>query len=304
MKKSLLIIAFALALTGLATAFAAPPAADRGNVNPLVLERARAYGTERLDLIVTFDSPPAGLERAAVANLGGQVKRSFRSIPAVSISLPAPAVERLARRAGVRWVTLDLPVQLHKNKSDGGSNRPPENGGDNQTVFCGENVTIAMIDSGIQSTHPDLAGRVVMETNFVLGSSATTDKWGHGTHVAGIMVGTGAASGGNYVGVSPCAKLYSARVLEKDGSGLTSDVIAGIDDVISNRNIYDIRVVPRQNPIRVEREGFAPPGSYRESGPVSSLTAPPDASILSRCSVESPPSSVGSDVSQRRGPAC
>ncbi|MEO3754032.1 S8 family serine peptidase [Streptomyces sp. B6B3] len=96
--------------------------------------------------------------------------------------------------------------------------------------FDGEGVSVAVVDSGIDATHPDLAGqgKVLAEANFSEAADAR-DRYGHGTHVASIAAGTGAASDGAYTGVAPGANLLSAKVLDDEGYGLDSGVIAGLE---------------------------------------------------------------------------
>jgi subtilisin family serine protease len=77
--------------------------------------------------------------------------------------------------------------------------------------FDGTGVKVAVVDSGIDADHPDLAGRVVAAENFTEGESDTLDRVGHGTHVAATIASTGAAPGG-YKGVAPGASLLSAKV--------------------------------------------------------------------------------------------
>ncbi len=94
--------------------------------------------------------------------------------------------------------------------------------------FDGSGVTVAVLDTGIDTTHPDLAGAVVAEANFT-SSDTTGDRFGHGTHVAGIITGSGAASGGTYVGVAPGAELLNGKVLNDFGFGQESEIIAGME---------------------------------------------------------------------------
>jgi len=98
----------------------------------------------------------------------------------------------------------------------------------------GSGVVVAVLDSGIDKNHPDLAGKVVGEVNFVDSERTTDDLLGHGTAVAGIIAGSGTASGGEYVGVAPGASLLNVRVIDSQGSGQISDIIAGIDWAIEN----------------------------------------------------------------------
>ncbi|NUR71004.1 MAG: S8 family serine peptidase [Hamadaea sp.] len=94
--------------------------------------------------------------------------------------------------------------------------------------FDGAGVTVAVLDSGYDATHPDLAGQVVNAKNFTTESGGAVDRNGHGTHVASTIAGTGAASGGTEKGVAPGAKLLVGKVLNYAGSGQDSWIIAGM----------------------------------------------------------------------------
>ncbi|MBB0233100.1 S8 family serine peptidase, partial [Streptomyces calidiresistens] len=92
----------------------------------------------------------------------------------------------------------------------------------------GEGVTVAILDTGIDATHPDLADRVVKQVNFT-DSPEIGDLFGHGTHVGSTVAGTGAASDGLYTGVAPGADLLDVKVLGGSGTGVESGVIAGME---------------------------------------------------------------------------
>lgn len=93
--------------------------------------------------------------------------------------------------------------------------------------YDGTGTKIAVVDTGIDATHPDLAGRVVAERNFS-GSPDAKDRVGHGTHVASTAAGTGAKDA-RFKGVAPGAQLINAKVLDDRGAGDDSGVIAGVD---------------------------------------------------------------------------
>ncbi|NHN49628.1 S8 family serine peptidase [Halostella sp. JP-L12] len=97
----------------------------------------------------------------------------------------------------------------------------------------GRNVTVAVLDTGIDATHPDLNGSVVHAADFT-GEGIENDPFGHGTHVAGIVAGDGTASNGTYVGVAPNASLINLRVLDDDGGGEKSDVIAAMEYAVND----------------------------------------------------------------------
>jgi serine protease AprX len=113
--------------------------------------------------------------------------------------------------------------------------------------YTGTGVGVAVVDSGI-AAHTALDTRVVAHVNLVSTEPGITgDPFGHGTHVAGIIGGNRTAA--TYVttayagGSAPSVKLIDVRVLGSQGSGLTSDVIAGIDWAVSHRTTYNIRVI-------------------------------------------------------------
>ncbi|MEV7872152.1 S8 family serine peptidase [Streptomyces sp. NPDC088124] len=100
--------------------------------------------------------------------------------------------------------------------------------------YDGTGVRIAVLDTGIDTTHPDLADRVIAEKDFS-GSSGTGDKQGHGTHVASTAAGTGARSGGAYKGVAPGARLLNGKVLDDSGFGSDSGAIAGMEWAVAQK---------------------------------------------------------------------
>ncbi|WP_427887819.1 S8 family serine peptidase [Kribbella sp. GL6] len=92
----------------------------------------------------------------------------------------------------------------------------------------GSGTTVAILDTGVDQTHPDLAGRIAETQSFVPGET-TEDVNGHGTHVASTVAGTGAASAGVEKGVAPAAHLAIGKVLNDGGSGAASWIIDGME---------------------------------------------------------------------------
>ncbi len=105
-------------------------------------------------------------------------------------------------------------------------------------------VGIAIIDSGIYPS-ADLAGRISAFYDFTAGGVAAqpSDAFGHGTHIAGLIAGNGKLSNGKYVGVATDARLIGLKVLNGEGVGYTSDVIAAIDFAITSRKALGIDVI-------------------------------------------------------------
>src|SRR5262249_50118204 len=102
---------------------------------------------------------------------------------------------------------------------------------------------VAVVDSGI-TPHAALGTKVVYNKSFVTGDPSTNDVYGHGTHIAGIIAGSNTFVTPLYTGgIAPSANLLNLRVLGNDGTGLTSDVIDGIEWAVNNRQTYNIRVI-------------------------------------------------------------
>ncbi|GAA4471294.1 S8 family peptidase [Phytohabitans houttuyneae] len=96
-----------------------------------------------------------------------------------------------------------------------------------QRGLTGKGVRVAVLDTGVDTDHPDLAGKVAVSRDFS-GKGSVEDGNGHGTHVASTVAGSGAASGGRYRGVAPDATLAVGKVLDDDGNGSFDAIIAGM----------------------------------------------------------------------------
>ena len=108
----------------------------------------------------------------------------------------------------------------------------------------GSGITVAVIDSGINTGHKAFAnGRVLLTKDFTGGDGQ--DHYGHGTHVAAIIAGQAGetAETRDYRGIAPGAYLLNLRVLGDDGSGTVSDVIEAIDWTIAHRHDYNVRII-------------------------------------------------------------
>ncbi|WP_406423155.1 S8 family serine peptidase [Streptomyces sp. NBC_00873] len=125
---------------------------------------------------------------------------------------------------GIKKLWLDRPVQVTLDQS------VPQIGAPEAWAdgYDGTGTKVAVLDTGVDPNHPDVAGRVKKTQNFTDDPDAV-DHHGHGTHVASTIAGSGAASGGKYKGVAPGADLYIGKVLNNAGSGPQSGVIAGME---------------------------------------------------------------------------
>lgn len=192
-----------------------------------------------LKLIVGYRGKQAAAAKAQVRDAGStEVGRSLTSLNAESVTTPttdAPEIwkalterraggDRVTTAAGIDRVWLDGVRKASLDKSVPQIGVPAAW----KAGFTGKGVTIAVLDTGTDSTHPDLKGQILAEKNFSAAKD-TKDRVGHGTHVASIAAGTGAKSGGTLKGVAPDAKLLSGKVLDDEGYGEDSGILAGME---------------------------------------------------------------------------
>jgi subtilisin family serine protease len=231
------------------------------NVTGLIRQRYDDDSGDALPVIVQHAPAAAG---GAAQTAGVAPPRSLPSIDAVAVEVPKgdPAVATAlldgvedaaiagARRGAAPRVWLDrrieapervvgadraprsgrspgaggrlVAAELDRNLRQIGADRAWEAG------YTGEGAKVAVLDTGIDATHPDLAGQVVAQQNFS-GSPDIVDRYGHGTHVAAIAAGSGAGAPGARSGVAPAADLVIGKVLGDDGSGPLSEIIAGME---------------------------------------------------------------------------
>lgn len=185
---------------------------------------------------------PAGLtgttELSSIDAVAANVTGDGRWWESVANGTGASGPRTLAQAdslGGVQRVWLDEPVhaQLADSVPQIGAPQAWQGG------YDGSGLTVAVLDTGIDDGHPDLAGKVTAAQNFTDDASAA-DGHGHGTHVASTIAGSGAASGGDRRGVAPGADLLSGKVLGANGSGLTSWVLAGMEWAAANADVVNM----------------------------------------------------------------
>ncbi|MDX2294188.1 MULTISPECIES: S8 family serine peptidase [Streptomyces] len=185
-------------------------------------------------LIATYDGSRSRAAAEPTAPRGSRLTRRLKGIGAAALSTE----KRQARTfwdavapqdgttlgAGVAKLWLDGRVKASLKES------VPLIGAPEAWAagHTGKGVKVAVLDTGIDAGHPDVAGLIDGSASFVPGETVT-DVNGHGTHVAGTIVGSGAASAGDHKGVAPDADLYVGKVLGgAEGSGQDSWVMAGM----------------------------------------------------------------------------
>lgn len=108
--------------------------------------------------------------------------------------------------------------------------------------FLGQGVGVAVLDTGIMP-HPDFDNRIIAYEDMINGKDKVYDDNGHGTHVSGIIGGSGRLSKGIYSGMAPKCNLIVLKVLDQNGNGNVIHVVKGLCWVMKNREKYNIRIV-------------------------------------------------------------
>jgi serine protease AprX len=202
------------------------------------------------------DLPVILVARHDLAQLQGDLQRfgvhTGVAIPfahGIAAALPAPLIAQMERNRNVARIIYDAPVRLSDAPFDPAglatvyaSVVDATSGGRDDHRLTGRGIGIAVIDSGIAS-HADVNPRVIASVNFNPTVTGTGDAFGHGTAVAGIIAGNGAAGGGRYMGIAPEANLINLRVNDGTGAAPTSAIVNAILWAVANRDRYNIRVM-------------------------------------------------------------
>jgi serine protease AprX len=231
------LLALALLTATSSPALAAGHEADRKLDAAL---QARAHAPTGMSRVIVQTTDPAAAG-ALIESLHGRAGRRLRALDAYVAEVPDARLHDLAAFASVRWVSLDRPVRgtLERTAASVGAAWVREHLG-----LDGRGIGIAIIDSGITSWHDDLgAERVVHFADFVTYQPSAFDDYGHGTHVAGIIAGSGYDSNGARRGIAPGASLVALKALDGEGAGFISNVIAALDYAVEQRARFNIRVI-------------------------------------------------------------
>ena len=262
-----------------------PLARHADPLDPGLRERLRLAATdELLRIIVQFVDGSAGdAERQMLAEHGFRTLHTTTLVPALFAEGAASSVNGLAAQAGVRWIEWNSPMVLLMNQTNSviGSEDVwqrtllDENGVDTGSVISGSGVTVIVLDSGIDASHPDLDydpfntpnspsrpgpdDKVIYNAKLDQGSGSSTPAiaWiplqntdttsGHGTHVAGTVAGNGDASAGDKRGVAPQANLIGLSMGE---AAFTIDEYSALEYAYqlsepgsASQAVWNIRVV-------------------------------------------------------------
>lgn len=197
-------------------------------ITPVPFER-----TEEHVILKVSQDQAATIEKELATSLGGKVPVVGKTSKATTFVVPASVAQKLTDTTGVAAFP-DSPVAAVAEQSpvpSWGLDRVDavDSPFDNKYSWsnAGSGSIVYVIDTGVYTSHSDLSGRVVSGYTAVADGNGTNDCHGHGTHVAGTVAG-------NQFGIAKSATIVAVRVLDCNGSGYTSGVVAGINWVVAN----------------------------------------------------------------------
>lgn len=219
-------------------------------------------GTDKVRVLITYDGRPGQAAERAIERLAGTVRHRYRIIDAIAAEMPRGQLRQLASQPGVTGVELDGRLTSLDHGPDTGD-LEYENAWGVEHIGAraahaagidGTGIKVAVIDTGIDYVHndlddlpyvvdPEFNGIYAGGYDFFNGDADPFDDNGHGTHVSGIL----AAERNGYLvsGVAPGVDLFALKILDANGEGQYSGLIAALDWVVAynNANAEDIRVV-------------------------------------------------------------
>jgi subtilisin family serine protease len=210
----------------------------------------KSGGSGKVSVIVQPKGVWTDEQDGAFVAHGARVKQRHANLDSRVVEMPAAAVEALAAREDIDYISPDREMYAlgHISLTTGADAARLL---DTSTTTANNGfVNIAVLDSGVDAWHKSTYNAAGSSTrvfgNYVFTSEPNTgkaDPYGHGTHVASAAAGSGLVAGGAYKGAAHDGQIFNVKVLDSQGRGSVSQLLAALDWVIANRTMYNLRVV-------------------------------------------------------------
>lgn len=171
----------------------------------------------------------------------GKIKTEYENVSAISCELNSYAIDKLSEIPEVSFISLDHKASLclvNSHSSMGLSHAKIFN-------LTGKGIGIGIIDSGVYP-HPDLItprNTIAFFKDLVSGHEKPYDDNGHGSFICGCIASSGYSSGGIYMGIAPDSNLSVIKAFDASGNGFMSDIIMGIDILLSIKDKHNIKLL-------------------------------------------------------------
>ena len=202
-------------------------------------------GSVRLGVILRIQSGRRVRIRQQLEANGFAIRAEHPLINAISVEVPINALFGLAHQPDVLSISIDAPLQASGAPTTASNSSVlRQTLGLTSTSPRGVGAGVAVFDSGIYPS-PDFENRITAFYDFTRGGVASVpyDDYGHGTHVAGLIGGTGLLSNGVLQGVAPSVNLIGVKVLDSSGAGLVSTVISALEFATTHKTELGVDVI-------------------------------------------------------------
>lgn len=234
-------------------------------VDTAVEEKAKNFPEEEQTVIISFapGAKPKDIKKI-VKDLGGDVIYDYSIIEGAAIKIKGKDLGKIKNMSGIARVEENQVMHTFLLDSEQIIETPYVW---NNLGYNGSGQTICVIDSGVNYTHPNLKDAYLGGYDFVNSDSDPLDDFGHGTHVAGIIVSNDTI----YKGVAPGAKIIALKACNASGSCSQTNIIAAINWCIGNRSAFGISVITMSFGGTLKRTGFC--DSWADSKAANNATA-------------------------------
>ncbi len=189
-----------------------------------------------LSVIVLINGKNKECIKEKLAQCGCSIKYELDIVNGFALDADRKTLAEIAECEHVMYITSDIEAKTCLNIA-----RPTVGVGDDENL-TGKGVGVAVIDTGIYP-HEDIKNNITGFIDYVNNKKKPYDDNGHGTHCAGIIASSGVSSGGKYRGIAPGAELIGLKVMDYRGEGNISNILAAMDWVRNNAQVYHIKVV-------------------------------------------------------------
>lgn len=229
---------------------------SHNKIDKRLLTKTMTLGNSNLSAIVYSKENKEPICKKHLKKLGVKIKYDLPLIHAYAVEIPSEKLKDMASSEVVEYVSDDVKMNslLNVAAQVTGSRLA------NDTGFTGKGIGIAVLDTGIYP-HNDFTkpvNRIAAFKDFINNREQPYDDNGHGTFVAGVAAGNGYMSNGKYTGIAPKANIISIKVMDEDGSGNSSDIIAGMQWAVDHQKEYNIRVMCLSLGSKAEDNRFDP----------------------------------------------
>ncbi|MCU1602545.1 MAG: aprX, partial [Frankiales bacterium] len=249
-RRTRRVLGLAVSLTLAGSGLVATSAAAQAR--PVGLDRGLATSSHRTASVIVSGAPGAdGLVSKAVRVAGGTHLRALGIVHGVAADVPADSLAALARSAGVVAVTANRAVRFASENWDTSTQSASSYAWTSQATSTwtqtgtrGAGVGVAVLDTGVSDVG-DLTGRVMHGPDFSGENNNAVDSFGHGTVMAGIIAGSGAANGALHprTGVAPDVNIIAVKAAGRNGATDVSTILTALTWIGAFKDTYNIRVL-------------------------------------------------------------